>query len=111
MICVSIPLRTARGLNNREHHMARHRRVKKERQAVAWALAGKTKPSLPVVVTLTRLAPSRGLDEGDNLEGSLKAVRDQIAEWLGVDDRDQRVKWEYAQRRAPWGVQIEVRTA
>ena len=88
--------------------MARHRRVKAERQAVQWHLNPIPRPALPVVVTLTRLAPSSGLDVGDNLEGSLKAVRDQIAEWLGVDDRDARVVWKYAQRREAWGVLVEV---
>lgn len=96
---IVIALRTARGLNNREHHMARHRRVKAEREAVAWMLP-KTRPALPCVVTLTRVAPSSGLDVGDNLEGSLKAARDQVADWLGIDDRDPRVQWRYDQRRS-----------
>lgn len=33
----------------------------------------------------------------DNLQGSLKPLRDQIAQWLGVDDADSRVTWEYGQ--------------
>jgi hypothetical protein len=104
---VQIPLRTGRGLNSREHHFARARRVKaEERNAVAWILNGKTRPALPVVVTMTRSAPSKGLD-GDNLAGSLKAVRDQVAQWLGVDDADQRVTWKYGQCRGPWGVEVE----
>lgn len=108
MLTVKLPLRTVSGLNVREHWRARHRRVKAEREAVAWALKGKPVPELPVTVTMTRLAPSNGLDQGDNLNSAFKGCRDQIAAWLGVDDRDQRVTWSYAQRRAPWGVVIEV---
>ena len=103
---IAIPLRTSNGLNGREHHMARARRVKAEREAVHWMLHGRTKPALPCQVTLTRIAPSSGLDD-DNLAGSLKAVRDQVALWLGVDDRDsQTVRYAYAQARGPWGVEI-----
>ena len=107
MIC--IPLRTGMGLNSREHFMARKRRVASERQAVAYVLGPQVKPALPLIVTLTRIAPSNGLDD-DNLAGALKAVRDQVAEWLGVDDRDRKtVRYEYEQERGPWGVRIEWR--
>lgn len=105
---IRIPLRTVSGMNVREHHMARHRRVKAERAAVAWALAGKPVPQLPVVVTLERLAPSNGLDD-DNLRSAMKPARDQVAQWLGVDDRDPRVAWAYGQRRSKdWGVEVTI---
>ena len=105
---IFVPIQTSRGLNAREHHMARARRVKRERQAVAWALSVESRPALPCEVVLTRIAPSNGLDPGDNLNGALKAVRDQIAEWLGVDDKDEsRVRYRYAQERGAWGVRIE----
>lgn len=104
-----IPLRTVPGQNVREHHMVRARRVKKERHAVAWVMNRKAAPpaGTPVVVLLTRDAPSNGLDD-DNLQGALKAVRDQVADWLKRDDADPSIKWQYAQRRAPWGVHILV---
>jgi fatty acid-binding protein DegV len=57
-----------------------------------------TRPALPCTVTMTRVAPSEGLDD-DNLRSALKAVRDQIAAWLGVDDRDPLVRWAYDQKR------------
>jgi hypothetical protein len=57
---------------------------------------------------LTRVAPSNGLDD-DNLAGSLKGVRDQVAQWLGVDDkRSDVVRYVYAQYRGPWAVQVSV---
>lgn len=107
MIEFTVPLRTVSGLNVREHHMARHRRVKAEREAVAWKLGAKRDVPLPAVVTLTRVAPSRGLDD-DNLRGALKGCRDQVAAWLGVDDRDPLVQWNYGQERGEWSVRVEV---
>jgi hypothetical protein len=54
-------------------------------------------PAFPLVVTLTRVTP-RELDDGDNLATSLKAVRDGVADYLGLrSDRDPRVAWRYAQ--------------
>lgn len=61
-----------------------------------------------VVVLLSRISP-RPLDDDDNLRGALKAVRDGVADALGIDDRDARVTWEHAQRRgAPKTHQVEI---
>ena len=108
MITVDIPIRTARGLNSREHHFVRHARNRKEKEAVGWYLRQRQKPHTPCVILLIRIAPSEGLDD-DNLQGSLKAVRDAVAEWLGVDDKLRHVvAYEYLQERGPeWGVRIE----
>jgi hypothetical protein len=110
---IVVPIRTVPGQNVREHFRARARRVKAEREAAAWSLMlaqrpdKAVKPPLPCAVRLTRVAPSNGLDD-DNLAGALKAVRDQIAAWLGVDDkRSDVVRYVYAQRRGPWAVEIE----
>jgi hypothetical protein len=53
--------------------------------------------AVPCNVRIIRIAPSR-LDD-DNLARAAKAVRDQLAEWLGVDDRDERVSWCVAQTK------------
>lgn len=105
---VLIPIRTGRGLNDRLHHMVRHRMNQGEQDAVGWMLKGVQRPQVPCTVKLTRLAPSEGLDD-DNLAGSLKNVRDAVAKWIGVDDGDERVRYTYAQERGPWGVRIEFR--
>jgi hypothetical protein len=109
-----IPIRTKRGGNNREHHFARSRRVKEERRAVFLMLRqGIATLRLPAVVLLTRGAPSAGLD-GDNLQGALKAIRDEVAKLFGVDDRDPRIGWQYAQERTPpkrWFVRVRVMAA
>ncbi len=106
---VTVPMQT-RGSNAREHHMQRHRRVKGERQAVAWLLNGHKPKAPPCTVTLTRLGPSpRGLDRDDNLPHSMKGVKDQVAQWLGIDDASPLVTWKYAQRREKaWAVEIEI---
>lgn len=104
-----VPIRTVPGMNVREHWRTRTRRVKAERDATAWQLSRvHDKPLPPLVVTLTRIGPSNGLDD-DNLAGSMKAIRDQIAQWLGVDDRrSEVVRYRYAQERGKeWCVRIE----
>jgi len=104
-----VPMRTGRGLNDRMHHMERHRVNKGEQELVLWSLAlSRAKRHAPCVVRLTRVAPgTRPLDD-DNLRGALKNVRDAVAKWLGIDDGDSRVTYAYKQERGPWGVRIEV---
>ena len=109
MTAFEIPLRLSNGLNAREHYFVRAKRVKSERRAVAWMLKG-TPPAAPLIVTMTRIAPSAGLDS-DNLISSCKALRDQIAEWLGVDDKHPSVKYVCNQRRGPWAVGIQIEAA
>lgn len=105
---LTIPdFKTRGGMNSREHHYARSRRVKTERAVVGWALRGHTKPATPLQVTLIRFAPSSGLDD-DNLASSLKSIRDAFAEWIGVDDKHRDiVRYCYAQARGPWSICIE----
>jgi len=110
-----VPLRTGRGENNREHPQARARRVNAEHQAVFYATLGTRRAVLaalmptPVVVTLTRVSPGPGLDPHDNLPSALKGVVDQLADILGINDRDPRVTWKYApQEKGPWGVWVHV---
>lgn len=95
-----VPIALGRGMNGREHHMQRARRVRREREAVAWALFVGKPPKGRVRVTLTRLMAGKGLD-GDNLQGSCKGPRDQVAQWLGRDDADPSIEWVYAQGVAP----------
>lgn len=99
-----VPVRLVSLLNAREHHMAKARRAKKQREAarmcaLSCTLFGDIAPAIagghPLRVTITRIAP-RQLDD-DNLAGSAKHVRDGIADALGIDDRDMRVQWMYGQ--------------
>ncbi len=109
---VEIPLRTTTGLNAREHWRVRAARVKRERQATAlvWrqAIGVLTHPGR-FLVTLTRVSPRTCYD--DNLQGGLKAVRDQVAAELGLDDGDRaRVRFAYKQQRGHFAVRIRVET-
>lgn len=84
----------------REHWRKRAARAKIHRIDTRMAMlqiGAQGQFQLPAVVLLTRIAP-RELDD-DNLRGALKAVRDGVADWLGVDDRDKRVRWEYGQAK------------
>jgi len=66
-----------------------------------------------IAITLTRLAPGE-LDTNTNLPMAFKAVCDEIAAWLGVDDRDKRLSWSFGQEKTAGGVyrvRIEVADA
>lgn len=110
---LSVPLRTGTGLNDRGHWRTRAKKVKLERAAIGWSLATLTKPAaFPVTVLLRRVSPSYIPIDDDNLPGALKACRDAVATWIGVDDGDRtRVRYAYDQRRGPWSVEIEIAAA
>ena len=119
----TVPLRTRSSANLREHWAVRRKRVKLERDAAivvppadAWsavlpvAYAREDCPFLEV--HLVRIIPPRGkcLDD-DNLRSAFKGLRDGIADRLGVDDADPRVRWVYhpEERGKEWAVRIEIR--
>lgn len=115
----TFPLRLGRGGNDRHgHRYAAAAARAKEREATfgalhayaglgAQALARELAARRPLVVTLTRCSP--GTLDDDNLVASLKGVRDEVARWIGIDDRHRdRVLYTYAQARAPWGVRVQI---
>lgn len=108
---VTLPLLIKSEANGRDHWAAKARRVKSHRQeALAIPKALLCEP--PCVVTLTRIAP-RSLDT-DNLQSGFKALRDGIADRLGVDDKDPRVRWEYQQERGEpltYGARVRIEPA
>lgn len=101
-----LPVKVISEANRREHWAVAHRRRQGQRGAVAAfmaryvgdirRMAGAATPDAPLVVTLWAMTPQhqRPMDS-DNLVRSLKAVRDEIAVVAGLDDGDQRVRWEY----------------
>jgi len=104
-----IPVRLVSEANaggKRRAEIARKTAVKAAVRAALPELAAPL--TLPVVVVMTRVG-IRPLDT-DNLARALKAVRDEVAAWLGVDDADRRVRW-VCRQRAGWaaGVVIDVR--
>ena len=61
-----------------------------------------------VTVTLVAFVPRR--IDPDNLGAAMKPLQDAIAGTLGVDDGDERVRWEYGQveTRGTGGVVVKV---
>lgn len=112
---VTLPLRTSNPNNgsqgwSKNAAYAKARARKAQRSTVMWHVWGAAE-LLPVTVTITRLAPSRGLDPHDGLGAALKGVIDGVADALGLkNDRDDRVQWVLAQERAKdYAVRIEIR--
>lgn len=99
---VVLPIKIVSVSNLREHYMVRAKRSKVHRHTAATMLraAGKP-PAPPVSVTLTRIG-ARTLDT-DNLSSGCKAARDGIADWLGLDDGDERITWRYGQQKGAAG--------
>lgn len=101
IVKVELPIR-AESLNKREHHMAKARRVKSQREIARFHMKHVAKvapPSLPLHLILTRIAP-RPVDRWDNLPGSCKPVIDGLCEWLGIDDADPLLTIEFKQEQA-----------
>ena len=108
MIEATIPIKSVSVANLRMHWAVKAKLAKAHRTAARAAMGrvAPIAPSAPLTVVLTRLGP-RTLD-GDNLQSALKAVRDGIADWLGVDDGHAGLDWQYRQRKGPYGVEVEV---
>jgi len=102
--------------NLREHWATRARRVKAQRELAAMhmlfarvrelATLVATDKSTRVTCTLTRIAPRR-LDT-DNLGSAFKAIRDEVAKQVGIDDGSLRWWWTYAQEVGPPAYRIEL---
>ena len=107
-----IPIRTTTGLNAREHWAVKAKRVKRERQATrffwtAQRVGLNLAAGMHWRIELVRYAPGNPPD-GDNVVAGLKAVRDQLAEQLGISDGDRRHLWFYGSRRGHWGVRVRI---
>jgi hypothetical protein len=96
---VRVPQLLPKSLNSREHWRPKAARVKRERAAVRLVLTSRDAPALPLTVTLVRCSP--WLLDDDNAVGAMKAVRDEVAAWLGIDDRDPQVTWRVEQEKCP----------
>jgi hypothetical protein len=115
MIEVRMNMKIVSVANMRLHWAVKAKLTRDQRNRTRMSLAAVAQSSglemLPVTVILTRVAP-RKLD-GDNLQSGFKAVRDGVADWLGVDDGNGLIDWQYAQRSGKAGeyaVEIEVIT-
>lgn len=102
----TIPVRTKSAANLREHWAVKAKRVVSERQITRLAFPSGVSIFLPAAIRLVRVSP-RPLDD-DNLRPALKAVRDELARIVGVDDRDPRVDWLYGQMKGKAAVHVIV---
>jgi hypothetical protein len=106
----------ANGSRGRSMGALRMQAERKKNQRLVGAAAGRMFRGIVLceqakffVVRLTRISP-RSLDS-DNLESALKSVRDGVANVLGIDDRDPRVRYVVDQRKGEHGesaVRIEL---
>lgn len=98
------PMKLPSCANLREHWGKRSSRARDHRRVgflkTRDALWGNSY-ALPVVVLLVRYGV-RDLDS-DNLASAFKALRDGIADALGMDDGDKRITWLYEQTRCKRG--------
>ncbi len=111
MSVVTIPAMQLLSLNQllRLPRGQRIARIAVQRNLTGWMLlsqAGVNRPALPLAITIVRVGP-KPLDAHDNLPGSAKHIVDAVAKYLGVDDADTRVRWEYRQERGASGVRVE----
>jgi hypothetical protein len=104
VIVVTLPIKIVSEANLRQHWRKAAARKKLHRQTARLVLQQHARPmgeTEQFTVTLTRVAP-RKLDD-DNLASGFKAVRDGIADWLGIDDGSPRIRWQYAQHKSEAG--------
>lgn len=106
---VTIPtMKLVSEANEPGHSIAKARRTAAQRSSTSATLrvmAGAA-PAPPCRIVITRVFPYQ-LDS-DNLTGSAKHVRDGVADWLGLDDRDPRLEWHVAQEKGVAAVRIEI---
>ena len=116
MITIEAPIKVISEANNREHWSKRRgKNGRATNQKIElqyyWreTLKGR-RVSLPCLVRLTRIGPKE-LDT-DNLAGAFKAIRDQIAKEIGIDDGAvNQIRFEYAQDaigKRTYGIRVEV---
>jgi hypothetical protein len=98
----TVPIRTVSEMNVRGSWRLRDNRGRSQKRTMELALNANMPPrkyvTLPCVVKLTRI--SAGTLDDDNLRSALKACRDAIARWLGVDDgKTELVRYQYEQEK------------
>lgn len=109
-LVIRLPLRLVNALNAREHWAVRRKRTAEQRSVARWMVetAMKRTTSRSFEVTLIRLG-GRKMDS-DGCVGSFKAIRDGIADALGIDDGSERIRWNYEQcQGGEVGVEIRIK--
>ena len=103
ILSLKVPIRIQSESNLREHWTKKHKRQKKQKLVLRQYLMTLEKPSLPVEITLVRIAP-RQIDV-DNMWSGVKIAIDTIADWLipghmpGIADGDRRLTFRVEQKK------------
>lgn len=99
-----LPILVVSEANRRDHWAVKNKRKRGQQEAIRIALLGCSLPTFMRVETgsvlFTRLSDGDKRLDGDNLANAFKAARDQVAEWLGIDDGDSRLTWIYDQDKS-----------
>jgi hypothetical protein len=107
IISFDVPIRIASANRTRDRHWGvRKRATDAQRKAVAmvWLARGGNRlhpltfAATRLLVTFTRIAP-RPIADTDNLISGWKAVQDEVARLLGINDGDARIGFAYKQER------------
>jgi hypothetical protein len=113
MIEFVLPIRTISENNFSAHWTKKFKLHRDQKTEVKYYFLNKRiNIQLPCTVKITRISP-RKLDS-DNLQGSLKWIRDAIAEQIipgkaaGRADDDPRITWKYAQEKGKQGIKIAI---
>lgn len=111
IVTATVQVETRAESNDHSHWSGRAKRSSAANAVVFDALAQLAeRPSVArgLVVRMTRITPN-GLDD-DNGVNALKHVRDAVARWLRINDRDARVTWlcQQSLEPGPMRAQIEV---
>lgn len=108
----TMPIKTVSRANSRMHWAAKMRLTQAERETAMLlarsAMRRRPKPKRISSITLTRFSVQEM--DSDNLPAALKAVRDGIADALGIDDGTKNgIEWKYKQVRCDKREQFAVR--
>lgn len=107
-VWLSLPLRTWGPNGSHGHWSQQAKRRRDLKTATLLALrteVGQVAPFVPAVIVITRVG-TRKMDT-DNAAYACKGLRDGVAEWLGIDDGDERLTWIYKTRQS-FGFAVEV---
>ena len=99
-VSVVVPVRIESEANRHEHWRKAWARKQLHRKFAAICLAHiKDRPpaGARVLINMRRIAP-RLLDD-DNLVSGFKALRDGVADWLGIDDGSPLLTWQCEQSK------------
>jgi hypothetical protein len=98
MIQITLPIQTVSEANIREHWSVKANRARMQRQFTKITLGPHFRKIMVTgrfTITLVRVG-ARPLDS-DNLARSFKAIRDGVADAIGIDDGSALLTWKYNQ--------------